>query len=89
MTRKITARLLCVAGACMSPMMAGCSQAPTVDIMGSLFPAWLLCIVLGILLALLGRWLLLRARITVFSPVLVYPCLAAAFTFAIWLVFFQ
>lgn len=56
--------------------------------MGSLFPAWLLCIALGILFAVAARWLLLRARINLVFPVLIYPCLAAIFTFAIWLIFF-
>ena len=81
-------RLPLAAAACAALMLAGCSRAPTYDIMGSLFPAWLLCIVLGALLAVLARWLLLRARITLLYPVLVYPCLAAVFTFAIWLVIF-
>ena len=74
--------------ACFCFMLAGCSRAPTYDIMGSLFPAWLLCIVLGTVLSVLARWLLLRARFTLLYPVLVYPCLAAVFTFAIWLAFF-
>ena len=89
MTRKMTFRQIQFAAACTALMTAGCSQAPTYDIMGSLFPAWLVCSVLGILLAVIARWLLLLARITVILPVLVYSCLAAAFTFAIWLVFFQ
>jgi hypothetical protein len=88
-TRQKTTWPLCSAATCAALMTAGCSQAPSIDIMGSLFPAWLLCIVLGILLALLGRWWLLRAHIKVLFPVLVYPCLAAALTFAIWLVLFQ
>lgn len=69
-------------------MAGGCSRAPTYDIMGSLFPAWLLCIFLGIVLTVIARWLLLRARIALLYPVVVYPCLAAVFTFCIWLVFF-
>jgi len=56
--------------------------------MGSLFPAWLLCIALGILLAVVTRWLLLWFRIQLLLSALAYPSLAAAFTFAIWLVFF-
>ena len=67
---------------------SSCSQAPTIDVMGSLFPAWLLCIALGALAAVLTRWLLLRYRIQLLFPFLAYPCLAAVFTFAIWLVFF-
>jgi hypothetical protein len=69
--------------------MAGCLQAPSYDIAGSIFPAWLVCIFVGALLAVLTRWLLLCARIRVILPVLVYPSLAAAFTFAIWLTIFQ
>jgi hypothetical protein len=56
--------------------------------MGSLFPAWLVCTVLGTLLVVVARWLLLRTHIAVAFPMLVYPSMAAAFTFAIWLVFF-
>ena len=89
MTRHIVARLRYCAAACALLLTAGCSQGPSYDVMGSLFPAWLVCVVLGALLAVGGRWLLLRARIAVVFPVLVYPCLAAVFTFAIWLTFFQ
>jgi fructose-specific phosphotransferase system IIC component len=74
---------------CPALAMAGCSQAPSYDIAGSIFPAWLVCIFVGALSAVLTRWLLLRARIRVILPVLVYPSLAAAFTFAIWLTIFQ
>jgi fructose-specific phosphotransferase system IIC component len=57
--------------------------------MGSLFPAWLVCLVLGILLAALSRWLLLRQKIAVGLPILVYPSLAGLFTFLFWLIFFS
>jgi fructose-specific phosphotransferase system IIC component len=69
--------------------MVGCSQAPSYDVAGSIFPAWLVCIIAGSLFAFLGRWLLLQTKIRIIFPVLVYPSLAAAFTFAIWLVFYQ
>jgi len=72
----------------LSLMCSGCSRAPAIDVMGSLFPAWLLCIALGILLAVVTRWLLLWFRIQLLLSALAYPSLAAAFTFAIWLVFF-
>lgn len=70
-------------------LIAGCSHDPSYDIMGSLFPGWLVCIALGVLFAVVGRWLLFRAHIAVVFPVLIYPCLAAVFTSAIWLLFFQ
>jgi YtcA family len=73
---------------CMAMVSSGCSQAPAIDVMGSLFPAWLLCIALGILAAALTRWILLRYRIQLLFSFFAYPCLAAVFTFAIWLVFF-
>jgi hypothetical protein len=67
----------------------GCSRAPSFDILGSFFPAWLLCVVAAIPLTVLARWLLLSLRITIFFPVLVYPSMAAIFTFALWLAFFR
>lgn len=73
---------------CVSLLCSSCSQAPAIDLMGSLFPAWLLCIALGILFTVLARWLLLRYRFQLFLTFLAYPCLAAIFTFSIWLVFF-
>jgi len=70
-------------------LLSGCRRAPSFDIVGSLFPAWLVCLVLGILLSVLARWLLLRLKVAVFLPIVVYPSLAALFTFLIWLVFFS
>ena len=70
-------------------LVSGCSRAPSFDIIGSFFPAWLICLVLGILLAALGRWLLLRQQIAVAWPILAYPSLAALFTFLFWLIFFS
>jgi len=69
--------------------LAGCTRAPSFDIAGSLFPAWIVCLVLGILLAILSRWLLLRLKVALTLPVLVYPSLAAFFTFLLWLVLFS
>jgi fructose-specific phosphotransferase system IIC component len=70
-------------------LASGCSRAPSFDIIGSFFPAWLICLVIGILLAALARWLLLRQQIVVAWPILVYPSLAALFTFLFWLMFFS
>jgi hypothetical protein len=67
---------------------AGCTRAPSFDILGSFFPAWLFCVALAIPLTILTRWLFLRLDIAVVLPVLVFPSLAALFAFAIWLIFF-
>jgi len=76
--------LLVVAMSC-----AGCSRAPSFDILGSFFPAWLICLASGLLLTLAARWLLLRAGVVLAIPVLTYPSLTALFTFALWLAFFR
>jgi hypothetical protein len=69
--------------------LAGCSRAPSVDILGSFFPAWLFCLILAVLLATLIRLVMLRLRVKVVLPILVYPSLAALLTFALWLIFFH
>jgi hypothetical protein len=55
---------------------------------GSFFPAWLVCVVVGIVFTILARELL-RRYVEVAYPVFVYPCLAACLTFAFWLVLFH
>jgi YtcA family len=80
-------------GACTATMLlaTGCSRAPTFNILGSFFPAWILCGVLGILLTVVVRILFVRFNFEKeLSPmIVVYPCLAAFFTFSIWLLFFS
>ena len=77
----------------MAPVLlaTGCSRAPTFNILGSFFPAWILCGVIGILLTVGVRILFVRVNFEQeLSPlILVYPCLAAFFTFLVWLLFFS
>ena len=89
MRRQVTSSIFSRLPVCAALALAGCSQAPSYDVAGSIFPAWLVCIFSGALLAVLAHWLLLHAKFRVLFPQLVYPSLAAAFTFAIWLAFFQ
>jgi hypothetical protein len=72
-----------------SLLAEGCTRAPSFDIVGSFFPAWLICFVLGIVFTVLAHWLLLRLHIVLVFPVLVYPSLTAFFTCALWLAFFR
>ncbi len=80
-------------GACAAATLSatGCSRAPSFNILGSFFPAWILCGVLGILLAAVVRVIFVRTHFEQeLSPlILIYPCLAAFFTFTIWLLFFS
>ncbi len=73
-------------------LAAGCSRAPTFNILGSFFPAWILCGIVGILLAVVVRLFFVRIKLEdqLLAPlILVYPCLTAFFTFTLWLVFFS
>lgn len=65
------------------------SRAPSFEILGSFFPAWLVCLLLGIVLTVVARWLLLRLRISIALPILTYPSLTILLTAALWLAFFR
>ena len=73
-------------------LVAGCSRAPSFNILGSYFPAWIVCGIIGILLAVAVRLFFVRINLEneLLAPlILVYPCLTAFFTFTLWLVFFS
>lgn len=65
------------------------TRAPSFDILGSFFPAWLVCLALALLLTVAARWLFLRLRVALALPVLTYPCLTVVFTLTLWLIFFR
>jgi hypothetical protein len=71
--------------------LSGCNHAPSVSIVGSFFPIWILCIAAGIVIAVSVRALLLRTAFEkeLKPAIVVYPCLAAACAFTLWLVFFS
>ena len=69
-------------------VLSGCSRAPSVEVLGSFFPAWLVCFIVAIVLTALVRLALLRLRVKAALPLLIYPSLAALFTFLLWLIFF-
>jgi len=69
--------------------LTGCGRAPSFDILGSFFPAWLACLGLGLVLTVAARWLLSRLHIVIALPVLTYPSLTALFSFALWLALFR
>ena len=70
-------------------VLTSCSRAPSFDIVGSFFPAWLLCLIVAIGLTTLSAWLLRVLQVPVALPVFTYPSLTAFFTFALWLLFFD
>ena len=56
-------------------LLNGCGRAPAINIIGSFFPAWMICLTAGVILAFLVRFFLLRYRIeTEVGPLaLIYP----------------
>jgi hypothetical protein len=69
-------------------LMTACGRAPSFDILGSFFPAWLLCLVAAIVLTL-GARVVLSRYVEIVWPVLTYPSLTAVLTFALWIVLFR
>ena len=69
--------------------LAACD--PVFDIDGAFFPAWMLCLIVGIVLAFAAHPVFIRLGIVEYlgPPVLIYPCLALLFTMATWLIFFH
>ena len=66
-------------------------HSPTVDVLGSYFPAWMVCILSGLTLTLIAHWIVqVRKLKSYLGPLpLIYSCLMIIFTFAIWILFYQ
>ena len=64
---------------------------PQINIIGSFFPSWMLCVLIGIVAALLARLLLIRTGIDPYvgPQALVYPSLAVLVTLVLWVAFFR
>ena len=75
-------------------LLTGCrfdAHSPTVDVLGSYFPAWMMCIILGLAATLVTRQVLIATRIDLYLrfAALVYTSVFLFFTLSIWLIFFQ
>ena len=66
-------------------------HVPSINLLGAYFPAWMLCILVGVVLALIGHRLLAAAGLdaSIGPRAIVYPALALAFTLVLWVVFFR
>lgn len=82
-------RAAVAAVALLAGSLEGCS--PIFDVEGAFFPAWMLCLLVGIVLAAILRAGFARVGIEPhLGPlVLIYPALALLLTFTTWLVFFS
>jgi YtcA family len=66
-------------------------HSPTVDVLGSYFPAWMVCILSGVALTFVAHWVVQVCNLTPYigpAP-LIYSCLMIIFAFATWILFYQ
>ena len=68
-------------------LLTGCSSAPSRNILGSYFPSWMICALIGMGATVVVRTLLAKTGIDAAlpMPIIVYLALATAFSLAIWL----
>ena len=69
----------------------GCGYSPTVDVLGSYFPAWMACIVIGLVSTFIVRLLLIGFGIYAHLRLkpLISSCMVIFFTLAVWLILFK
>lgn len=86
---KMTTRSLACFVVCL--FLTGCARAPSINIIGSFFPAWMICLTAGVFLTFAVRSILLRYRLeTEVGPLaLFYPCVVTLMTSLLWLIFFR
>src|SRR6266705_6716574 len=66
-------------------------RSPPIDILGSYFPAWIVCIISGLTLTLIAHWIVQVCHLKPYlgpAP-LIYSSLMVIFTFATWILFYQ
>ena len=74
-----------------SLFLTGCRGAPSINVLGSFFPGWMLCMGLGLIGALVFRKVSIKTNIEshLVSRPLVYLCLWGLITLSSWLLFFR
>jgi hypothetical protein len=78
-------------GVLTSLLLTGCGRAPSFNVLGSYFPAWLICILAGIAGASLVNFMLAKVHMAqlIRWTIVVYPCVAASIAFTLWLLIFS
>jgi len=72
-------------------MCSACSRAPSVSIIGSFFPIWMICLTVGVVIAFVVRVLLLRYKLeNQVGPLwLFYPSSVTLSACLLWLIFYR
>ncbi len=84
---KATDRLRAAVTLAFVAALTACSASPSRNILGSYFPTWMICALLGLLGVVVLRAVFGKAGIDAAlpMPVVVYLCMWIAMTLAIWL----
>jgi hypothetical protein len=84
-------RLLVMNAIAICSLCSGCSRAPSVSIIGSFFPIWMICIVAGVVAAFIARAVLVRSGLEhhVGPLWLFYPSTVTLCVCTLWEVFFR
>jgi YtcA family len=88
---KFVALGIAVVVLCLVAVRISSHHSPTVDILGSYFPAWMICILSGLALTFIAHWIVQVGKLKPYigpAP-LIYSCLVIIFTFATWILFYQ
>jgi hypothetical protein len=72
-------------------LCTGCARAPAIDVIGSFFPAWMVCFILSVVFAGILRLFLLRRQLEpAIEPLaLFYPAVVLLLSCMLWLIFFR
>ncbi len=76
--------------ACIMLTLSDCASAPAVNVVGSFFPAWMLCALIGIAVAVCLRQVLVLVGLedSLVLPLLTHTAVGVAATLAVWLIWF-
>jgi len=74
-----------------STTLTSCAHAPSVEIVGSFFPVWMVCLTAAVILTFLARKQLVRHKLeSQVGPVaLFYPSMVVSFSCLLWLILFR
>jgi hypothetical protein len=71
--------------------LSGCSRDPSLEISGSFFPAWMICMLIGVVLSLLAHqlFIVLGVHASLKPQLAVYGALALSLTLVAWLLLYS
>ena len=72
-------------------LLTGCANSPTIDIGGSFFPSWMICLTIGIALTVSAQMLFEKRGLSagLGAPVIFFPSLALLLSCVFWLLLFS